>query len=65
MKNNYSLHFSVKETLNSLSIRIGPYNSIEGISMGSRRYLNYLGGHATLRAFVSGGRCCTERPFEP
>lgn len=60
----YSLDPSIKTTLDLLSIRSDDLKVIEGISMGSTKYLNYLNGHASIAAFVSGGRCANERPYE-
>lgn len=65
----YNLSPEMNFILDSFSISVNRISEkklfyIKGIEMGSSTYLKYLGGSAIEGCFVSGGRCCNERPFE-
>ena len=67
----YNIDFQLKSTLFKLGIIIKreelgykKISVIEGLEMGSCKYLNYLKGSAIEGAFVAGGRCSNETPEE-
>ena len=67
----YNIDFNLENTLDLLSIKIKrtdmEYKNIklvDGLEMGSSKYLHFLKGSSIEGAFVSGGRCCNETPNE-